>query len=160
MGDGRLNEWEIQRMKDEAVKETRAILDQMEKDYPGITEGLATALGAGAGGAGSLAALSVLGYSGLSAAGITSGLATAGSIVGGGMVAGIGVLAAPVAVLGVAGYALAKRYKNARLAAALSEAIGKLYAIQDRLLANAEYFKEEIAGIKTAIDLLTRKKPA
>jgi hypothetical protein len=75
------------------------------------------------------------------------------------MVAGIGVLAAPVALLAVGGYAIAKKRKNAKLAQALGEAIGKLYAIQDRLMKNAEYFKEEIAGIKAAIDLLNRKKP-
>lgn len=117
-------------MKDEATSETSAILKQLEKDYPGITEGVATLLGAGAGGAGSLFALSALGYTGLSAAGITSGLATAGALVGGGMVAGIGVLAAPVAILGVLGYAIAKKRKSAKLAAALGQAISKLYDIR------------------------------
>ena len=151
---------EIRRLKTEATEETRSIVLRIENDYPGVTEGLATALGAGTGGVGSLAALSALGVSGLSAVGITSGLAAAGALVGGGMVAGIGVLAAPVAVLGVAGYAVAKRYKSAKLATALGEAIRKLYGIQERLLANAEYFKEEIAGIKVAIDLLSSKKPA
>lgn len=155
-----LDEETISRMKAEATKETTEIIKQLEEDYPGITEGMATALGAGIGGAGSLAALSLLGVSGLSAAGITSGLATAGAIVGGGMVAGIGVLAAPIAILGVAGYGLAKKHKNARLATALGVAIQKLYTIQERLLQNAEYFKEEIAGIKATIELLTKKKPA
>ena len=89
---------------------------------------------------------------GLSAAGITSGLGVAGSIVGGGMVAGIGVLAAPVAVLAVCGYAIAKRRRNAKLAAALRTAVEKLHRIQDRLAANAEYFKEELAEIKAYID--------
>ena len=150
---------EIVRLKTEATEQTRAILDQIENDYPGITEGMATALGAGVGSAGSLAALSALGVSGLSAAGITSGLAAAGAVVGGGMVAGIGVLAAPVAALGVAGYAVAKHHKNAKLAAALGEAIRKLYAIQERLLANAELFQEELGGIKVAITTLERKQP-
>ncbi len=160
MEDSAFDADEIRRIKNEATEETRAIVLRIEKDYPGITEGMATALGASAGGAGSLVALSTLGVSGLSAAGITSGLAAAGAVVGGGMVAGIGVLAAPVAVLGVAGYAVAKHYKNAKLAAALGEAIRKLYAIQERLLANAEYFREEIAGIKVAIEMLSSKKPA
>ena len=155
----KLSDDEIQRMKEEATTETSAVLKKLEKDYPGITEGMATALGATTGAAGSLVALSTLGYSGLSAAGITSGLATAGSIVGGGMVAGIGVLAAPVAILGVAGYAIAKRRKSAKIAAALGQAISKLYDVQSRLMANAEVFKEEIAGIKVAIDMLSKKKP-
>jgi hypothetical protein len=132
--------------------------EKLDNDYPGITEGLATALGAGAGAAGSLAALTTLGVSGLSAAGITSGLATAGAIIGGGMVAGIGVLAAPVAILGVLGYGIAKKQKNAKLSAALGVAITKLYTVQERLMQNAEYFREELAGIKAMVDMLQRKK--
>lgn len=155
-----LNNNEIERMKQEANNEVSKVLKQLENDYPGITEGLASALGAGVGAAGSLAALSTLGVSGLSAAGITSGLATAGGIIGGGMVAGIGVLAAPIAILGIGGYWLAKKKKNAKLTAALGTSISKLYDIQSRLIQNAEYFKEEIAGIKVTIDMLTKKKPA
>lgn len=151
---------EISKMKNEAAREVKSVLEQLEKDYPGVTEGLATALGAGVGAAGSFTALTMLGTAGLSATGITSGLATAGSILGGGMVAGIGVLAAPVAILGVAGYALAKKHKSAKLAAALGTAISKLYSIQERLMKNAEYFKEEIAGIKATIDMLHKKKSA
>lgn len=150
---------EIEQMKKQATREVKTILDKLENDYPGITEGMATALGSGIGAAGSLAALYGLGVTGLSAAGITSGLAAAGSIVGGGMVAGIGVLAAPIALLGVGAYALVKKKKNVKLAAALGTAIKKLYEVQERLMKNAEYFKEEIAGIKAAIELLTKKKP-
>lgn len=150
---------EINRLRAEATKEVKAILDKLESDYPGVTEGLAAALGSSAGAAGSLGALYMLGVTGLSGAGITSGLATAGALVGGGMVAGIGVLAAPIALLGVGGYALMKSRKNAKLAAALGEAIKKLYNIQERLLKNAEAFKAEIAAIKQTIDMLTRKKP-
>ncbi|BBH46839.1 hypothetical protein KU43P_33160 [Pseudomonas sp. KU43P] len=151
---------EINRIRNEATKQVRAILDQLENDYPGVTEGLAAALGSTAGAAGSFGALYMLGVTGLSAPGITSGLATAGALVGGGMVAGIGVLAAPIAILGVGGYALMKSRKNAKLAAALGEAISKLYNIQERLMKNAETFKAEIAAIKQTIDMLTRKKPS
>ncbi|WP_440074107.1 hypothetical protein [Pseudomonas fragariae (ex Marin et al. 2024)] len=151
---------EINRVRTEATNQVKAILDQLENDYPGVTEGLAAALGSTAGAAGSLGALYMLGVSGLSGAGITSGLATAGALVGGGMVAGIGVLAAPIALLAVGGYALVKRRKNAKLAAALGGAISKLYNIQERLLKNAETFKAEIAAIKQTIDMLTRKKPS
>ncbi|EDW8956993.1 hypothetical protein QB714_002132 [Salmonella enterica] len=155
-----LNKDDVERMKKEATQEVQCVLNELENDYPGITEGLSTALGSGLGAAASFGALYGLGVTGVSAAGITSGLAAAGSIVGGGMVAGIGVLAAPVALLGVGAYAIAKKRKNARLAAALGTAISKLYAIQDRLLANAEYFKDEIAAIKATIELLGKKKPA
>lgn len=145
-------------IREEASKETQAVIKTLENDYPGVSEGLATALGAGTGAAGSFAALTFLGVSGLSAAGITSGLAAAGAIVGGGMVAGIGVLAAPVAILGVLGYALAKKHKNAKLAVVLGMAIEKLFNIQTRLMKNAEYFKDEIATIKATIEFLKAKQ--
>ena len=150
---------QIKIMKEQATSEVKEVLDQLENDYPGVTEGMATAIGSSVGAAGSLASLYGLGVTGFSAAGITSGLATAGSIVGGGMVAGIGVLAAPIVLLGVGAYAISKKKKSAKLATALGIAIRKLYEIQERLMQNAEYFKEEIAGIKAAIDLLTKKKP-
>lgn len=76
-----------------------------------LLEGAAALAGSGVGAAASFGALYTLGTTGVSAAGITSGLATAGSIVGGGMVAGIAVLAAPVAVLGIGGYAIVKHKK-------------------------------------------------
>lgn len=154
-----LSEEEIRKQKAEATKEYEAVLGQLEKDYPGVTEGVATAVGSVIGAGGSLAALFYGGsVVGLSAAGITSGLAAAGALVGGGMVAGIGVLAAPVAVLGVTGYALAKKHKNGKLAVALGVAISKLNTIQLRLMDNAEYFKEEIAGIRATIDTLSKKQ--
>ena len=93
-----------------AATEINAVLKQLDKDYPGALEGL---------GAGAFGALFLAGTTGLTAAGITSGLAAAGALVGGGMVAGIGVLAAPVAILRIGGYALAKKRKNAKYAAAL-----------------------------------------
>lgn len=151
---------EIERVRMQATKQVKDILDQLENDYPGVTEGLAAALGSSAGAAGSLGALYMLGMTGLSGAGITSGLATAGALVGGGMVAGIGVLAAPIALLGIGGYALMKSRKNAKLSAALKEAISKLYNIQERLMKNAEHFKAEIAAIKQTMEMLTRKKPS
>lgn len=153
-----LSKEEINKEKEIANKETKEILNQLENDFPGASEGLSAALGASVGGAGSLAALSTLGVSGLSAAGITSGLAAAGALVGGGMVAGIGVLAAPVAILGIAGYAIAKKRRSAKLAAALGTALKKLYNIQKRLLENAEYFQQELAGLETAIDILSQKQ--
>ncbi len=146
--------------KERAARETKEILTNLENDYPGITEGIATALGAGAGAAGSFTALVFAGTTGLSAAGITSGLAAAGSVVGGGMLAGIGVLAAPVALLGVAGYALAKKHKTSKLAVALSTAISNLYDILERLQTNAEYYRDEITSIRAIIDNLRAKQKA
>jgi|BioPla2DNA2_1021312.scaffolds.fasta_scaffold45759_2 hypothetical protein len=155
-----INNDDIIRIKKETASRITAILNKLEKSHPGITEGMATIIGGAVGGGGSLLALIGLGTSGLSAAGISSGLAAAGSIIGGGMVAGIGVLAAPVAILAVAGYSIAKKRSNAKLAAALGQAIGDLYDIQEHLVKNAEYFVEEIAGIKATIEYLKMKLKA
>lgn len=145
---------EIIEEKEKAEKDVKDVMKRLNSDAPTMTEGLSTLLGSGVGAAGSLAALGTLGVSGFSAAGITSGLATAGALVGGGMVAGIGVLAAPIAILGITGYAIAKKRKNAKIAAAVATAIKKLYSIQERLMQNAEYFKEELAGINAALNII------
>ena len=150
---------EIQRMKNQAREEFNEVLDELNQKYPKLVETSASAVGAALGGAASYTALYFGGITGLSAAGLTSGLAVAGALVGGGMLAGIGVLAAPVAILGVAGYAIAKSRNNARLAAALRTAIEKLYQIQERLIANAEFFREELAEIKAYIKQFEHKMP-
>lgn len=155
-----VTEEEIKQKSEQASEEVKVILDDLEKDYPGLTEGFATIVGAGTGAAVSITALSTMGtVAGLSAPGITSGLAAAGGLIGGGMVAGISVLALPVAGLGIIGFSFAKKRKNARLAAALNESISKLFNIQERLIQNAEYFKQEIAMVQGAIKVLQKKLP-
>ena len=47
-----MSEQMVASMREEASKETQAIIKKLESDFPGMTEGLATALGAGAGAAG------------------------------------------------------------------------------------------------------------
>lgn len=154
-----MTEKEIKKEKDKANEEVKEIVENLKKDAPELTEGISALIGSGAGAAGSLATLGALGTAGFSAAGITSGLAAAGSIIGGGMLAGVGVLAAPVALLGIGGYAIAKKRKNARISAALGRAISKLFSIQERLMKNAEYFKEELAGIKVLVNQLEGEVP-
>ncbi|MCY4486352.1 MAG: hypothetical protein OXF11_04465 [Deltaproteobacteria bacterium] len=117
-------------------------------------EGGAAVGAAGAGGAGSLAALYFAGINGLSAAGITSGLATVGGIVGGGMVAGVGGLAVPIAAGGLAGYVAVARRRRAKDMAALNTAIEKLKNIQEQLVENAEYYRDELAVLRTYIESL------
>jgi hypothetical protein len=150
---------ELEKIRKKAMDEVTSALQALENKFPGITEGAAALAGSGVGAAASFGALYTLGTTGVSAAGITSGLATAGSIVGGGMVAGIGILAAPVAVLGIGGYAIVKHRKNGKLKVALTLAIKKLYDVQEKLMSNAEYFKAEIAVIKAHIDMLNKKAP-
>lgn len=151
---------EITEIREKTGNDVQRILRELESNAPGMTEGLGAITGAGIGGAASLAALSSLGYAGLSAAGISSGLATAGGLVGGGMVAGIGVLAAPIAVLGIAGYSIFKHKKVKKQTAALQHALGELYSVLERLFMNAKYFQEEIAGIKGMIEMLKSRAQA
>ena len=145
-------------MKTKAMLDLREVLDQLEKSHPGITEGQATALGAGAGAAGALTALSSMGVSGLSAVGVTTGLSAAGGLLGGGMLLGIGVLATPVAALGFVGYSVAKKRKKDHKAAALGQAAKRICDIQSCLMPNQEYFKDEIAYIKSTLEILTSAK--
>lgn len=152
-----LSEAEIHAMKTEAQAELDNILKQLKNDAPKVVEGLSALAGSGSGMGLSFGALYFGGTVGLSAAGITSGLATAGALVGGGMVAGVGVLAAPVALLGIGGYALAKKYQQSKLGSALATAIEKLYAVQSRLVDNAEYFQQEIGGLNVLISELCKQ---
>ena len=75
------------------------------------------------------------------------------------MVAGVGVLVAPVAILGVVGYGLVRNRRKARLAAALREAIENLYKVQERLIANAEYFRDELVEITAFINHFESRTP-
>ena len=143
---------EFERPHLDAMKEIESILNQLKNDHPKMSEGVASILGSGTGFASSLALLG--GTTGFSAAGITSGLATAGALIGGGMLAGIGVFATPAIILGIGCYKIARDRKNAKYTIALNIAIKRLYEIQERLLKNAEYFKEELAYIKAVIDIL------
>ncbi len=89
------------------------------------------------------------------------GIGYAGGILAGGMAAGVGVLgvlAAPLALVGWGGYALAKKRKKARMLSALNVAIEKLYAIQERLKDNAEHFREELGALTSLVEKLKTKR--
>ena len=137
--------------------EIKEVLDELRDNAPKAYEGAAAATGGALGYGASFAALFYGGTVGLSAAGITSGLGVAGGIVGGGMVAGVGVLAAPVAIGAVAFYAIAKKRRKAKETAAIARAIENLYAIQERLMANAEYFREQLAALEVIIEDLEKR---
>ncbi len=151
----------IESMKVQATQDVRGILQTLEKNFSGSTAGVATAVGVGTGAAGSIAALSSMGtVAGLSSAGITTGLAAAGGLIGGGMLVGIGVLAAPVAALGMVGYTLANKQKRIKKAAALGLAVKGICDVQSRLVEHEQYFKEELAYINTTLETLTHIKAA
>lgn len=152
----------------DALKTVQTVLDEADaalKDKSrnikssAISEVLAGAIGMTAGGAISFAAL-YLGGSvvGLSAAGITSALAAAGSLIGGGMAAGIGVLAAPVAVLGALGVSVASREKNKKLRNAkdlyYKEAVKKQTAIINAMRKETDADKERIDYLNSLNTLL------
>ena len=95
---------------DKAIHENSRTIET--SDIPEVLGGIAGGtLGVGIG----YALVSTSGVAGVSAAGITSGLATLGALTGGGMVAGIFVAAAPMAILGVTGYALLSGRNKRRL---------------------------------------------
>ena len=155
-----LDRAQIRRMKDEAYRDMKDILDELGRDEPEVADAAGAAVGGALGGAASFTALYFGGtVAGLSAAGITSGLAAAGTLVGGGMVAGVGVLAAPVAVLGVVGYRVARKRRKAKLATALRKAIANLCKVQARLAAHAEHFRDELAEIKAFVDHFENRVP-
>ena len=149
---------DLSRTKAKISEQIARVLDELHERWPNVLqaagEGGAAAGGAGVGGAGSLAALYFAGINGLSAAGITSGLATVGSIVGGGMVAGVGVLAVPVAAGMLAGHSVVARRRRAKHVMALNTAIEKLKNIQAQLVANAEYYRDELVKLGTHIEHL------
>lgn len=122
-----------------------------------MPEALGAALGVGVGGTASFIALYFLGTTGLSAIGITTALAAAGALVGGGMVAGIFVLAAPIAVLGIAGSTIVARVNSRRLIQAketlLQEVIGKLDLV-NRELAKRMNLSEERIKYLEALNVL------
>ena len=151
----------IETMKTQATQDVRDILQVLEKTHPRISQGVATAVAAGAGAAGSIAALSSMGtVAGLSSAGVSTGLVAAGGLVGGGMLVGIGVLATPVAALGALGYSLANRQKRIKKAAAIGLAIKGICDVQARLIEHEQYFKEELNYINTTLETLTHVKAA
>ena len=153
-----MSEEEISKEKEEAHREIVEVLDKLGRQYPEITEGLAAILGSGAGVAGGIAAIAKISVRGLSGPGIVNALAKVGRLVGGGMVRGMGVFGLFVALVGIVVYHVAKSRRDAKLSVALGTAIERLYDVQIRLMDNAESFKEEIAEIKVAIDLLNRSK--
>lgn len=134
------------------LKGLYADLDKIDAEAGDSSALLGAAAGAGVGAAASFAALYGLGVTGLSAAGITSGLAAAGTIIGGGMVAGIGVLAAPIAVLGVAGYALVNHNRQQRIKQlqrdVLAKALQKQSAILQRLERSAELSEAAVRELR------------
>ena len=149
----------FQRIKTETRQELKKILEELRAHSTGFVDvaaaGGGSAVGAAASGGALYYAGSVVGFS---APGLSSGLAGLGALVGGGMLAGIGVVTVPVAIGGIVGHTIAKKRRSARLAAALRTAIERLYVIQERLMANAEYFQEELAEIKARIEQLERQK--
>ena len=149
----------IEQLKVKAGKEIKEVLDGLRDDAPKAYEGVAAATGGALGYGASFAALFYGGTTvGLSAAGITSGLGASGRYRRRWKAAGVGVLAPPVAIGAVAFYAIAKKRRKAKEAAAIARAIEELYATQERLMANAEYFRRQLAVLEVIIEELEKEK--
>lgn len=134
-------------------------LDILDAEVGSDVESMVGAAGgAAAGGAIAFGALYGLGTVGLSAAGITSGLAAAGALIGGGMVAGVGVLAAPIAILGIAGYAFMNNKKQQRIRGlqrdCLAKAIEKQNAIVSVLQNQHDLNEKQLLELKTRQGML------
>lgn len=126
---------------DKAIQENSRNIET--SDIPEVLGGIAGgAIGVGIG----YTLVSTSGIAGLSAVGITSGLATLGALAGGGMIAGVFVAAAPMAVLGVTGYALLAGRNRRRLTQAkealFQEAVRKHDAILRELNQKVELSQE------------------
>lgn len=145
----------------DALKTVQSIIDEADKalndtsrriDDSPLSEVIAGAAGVGVGAGIGFAAL-YLGGSvvGLSAAGLTSGLAAAGALIGGGMAAGIAVLAAPAAILGMAGVGIASYIKYEQLKDAKELVYKNAVAKQTAII---KALKEEHDADKGRIDYL------
>lgn len=147
----------------EGEKFLKSLFDDLDKIDSEVTdgfEGIGAAVGGGVGAAGSFAALYGLGVVGLSGPGIMSGLAAAGTLIGGGAAAGVGVLALPVAVLAVAGYAFINHRKKKRVrrlqGQVLAKAIGKQNEILRKLANSADLSGRVVGELEARLDLLHR----
>ncbi len=128
-------------------------LDLLDAEVRPGSDVAGAAGGVAVGGAAAFGALYGLGTTGLGSVGITSGLAAAGALVGGGLAAGVGVLAAPVAVLGAAGYAVVRSRRQQRVArlqrACLAKAVSKQSDILLRLEQSPHLSPETVQELRT-----------
>ena len=154
----------VQQMKEEARRDVKVVLGQLNRDGPGVVNSVAATAGGGLlGGLGSTALLYGLGTSGLAAPGITSGLAAAGGGVAAAlgalgvtvvspMVAGVAVLAVPVLAGGASLGWVANKIKGrgTKPVEKLEYAIQELKTIEARLKPR-RHFRSEIAEIKAYV---------
>lgn len=118
----------------EAVDRIWAVLRALGREVPEETESLWGLFGALCGGGVSFAALWHFGkVKGLTAPGLTSALAELGRLAGGGMTAGLVMIAVPLIAGCMAGYALARRRNERRMAAVFHAAEKELRALQQEL---------------------------
>lgn len=138
---------QVEKVINEAGK---SIDDKSKTSVPSeVKEIIGAVLGGGLGVGAGVAIVSGAAAAGTSGATvITSGLSAAGSIVGGGMMAGIFVAAAPVAILGVAGYGIVSKYNKDKIQKQkeilLKEAVAKHNKIIKELKEKADKSKDRV----------------
>ena len=129
----------IQRMKDEAQESMKEVISELQQDAPKVVDAVAATVGSTLGGGALFTARHFGGSVDLSGAGK--------------VVVAVGV------VLGTIWYVITTKRRHAKEVAALNRAIEKLYAIQERLMENAEHYRELLAELKAWIDELERRIP-
>ena len=148
-----LSQWQIDDMSKEAMHDVKAIIEKLEKEAPGVTKGLPEFIKARTD---SSVPIEVL-----SSASVSTGVAAAAGAAGAAVAvaAGLGALiAAPVALLGAAGYVAMSASKKAQLVPVLNEAISNLLDVRMKLSEYDGCFKNEITIIKSATEFLKAKK--
>lgn len=104
-----LSQWQIDDMSKEAMRDVKAIIEKLEKKAPGVTKGLAEFIKARTD--------SSVPVEVLSSAGFSTGVAAAAGVAGAAAAVAVGLgafIAAPVVLLGVAGYAAMSESKRAQ----------------------------------------------
>lgn len=133
----------LESLREETRIEFASVLEGLRKDHPKVVADAGSVVAGTLGGAALLTAHLSGTVSGLSSTHVVSGLAVR-------TVAG---WLAPVAVVlaAVGGYVIGRR-RRAKLVASLRTAVEESHRIIERLTANAEYYREEIAELKAYVD--------
>lgn len=145
----------LESLRERTRADFAGVMADLRKDHPEVVAGAAAMVGGMLGGAAVLTTHAFGPVNGLSSAQVISGLATR---LPRRLPPGLPSWAAPAVaaallLVSAGGYVLERRRK-AKTVAALRTAVDKLHRIVERLTANAEYYRSEIAELKAYIDHL------
>ena len=133
-------------LKEETRTEFGSVLEHLRKDHPEVVAGAGAVVAGTLGGAALMTAQLSGTLSGLPSTHMVSGLAARTAA---------GWLTPVAVVLAFGGYVIGRvseRRRRAKLVASLRTAVEELHRINERLTANADYYRREIAEINAYID--------